>query len=437
MNRKRIGVIITIVTMVLCSSCGRKETPADSNTKEVLTLTTPYLSDELRSAIDYFNEENETIQINPIRYSEYADCDNFTDGLSKLNMDIISGKAPDIMIIDSEIPFESYLHKGLFEALDSYMLTDSEISQDDFLENIISLGQKDECLYSIIPMFYVETCIASEEQLHGNILTLSNYKELCSKNNIDHSKMFGSLSKQDSSDLLLCSTLELVDWKENTCNFECSSFINMLEYINSLPSEINTDLCTSSNNEESLLSAVSIYGIEDYLLSKRSFHDDTIVFNGFPAANSGISYIHPELQMAISSKCKNKKAAWQFVRYFLTDEYQQKIDSYIPLSKKAFDKMLDTAENSIYYINEDNEIIISKKNEQVKDMKIDLGSINKTEAGNFKRLVETTSSSFYENTKIASIIFEEAKHFFNGETTAENVATIVQSKVSIYLCENK
>lgn len=147
------------------------------------------------------------------------------------------------------------------------------------------------------------------------------------------------------------------------------------------------------------------------------------------------TYIHPGLQIAISSKCRNKEAAWQFLKYFLTEDYQQKIDGYIPLSKIAFEKLLDTAENS-HYINENEEIIISKNTDLSDNKKIDLGSLSKAEAIEFKHFVETTSSSYYENAKIASIISEEANYYFNGEKSAEDVAAIVQSKVSLYLSEN-
>ena len=432
--KKKLVTALLVVITILCSACGKKNTTDGYIGKEIITLTAPYLSDELRTAIDYFNDNSDEYRIDLIRYTDYSDGDDHSDYIEKLNLSIIAGKGPDIMVIDSEIPFESYTHKGLFEPLDNYLENDPDLDKNDFLVNVISIGEKDDTLYSVIPMFNIETCAAAKDKLQGITLTLSNYKELCAKNNISPCKVFGNLSKEDSEDLFLCSALELVDWKNNSCNFNCPSFISMLEFINSLPSENENNYGFDTDDKEPLLSSVSVYGIEDYLLAKQEFHDEAIVFNGFPAGNTGISYIHPGLQLAMSSKCQNKDEAWQFIRYFLADAYQQSIEGYIPLSKNAFEMMVTKAAQDHYYLNDDGDNIIVDNSGKTSG--IDLGYLADGEIADFKKLVESSTVNFYEDTKIVSIISEEAEDYLNGQKTADDVASIVQSKVYLYLSEN-
>lgn len=434
-KKKLVAVLLVMIT-VFCNACGKKNNTATPDDKETITLATPYLSDELREAIEYFNDNNDKYRIDPIRYTDYSDTEDHSDYIEKMNLNIISGKGPDIMVIDSEIPFESYTHKGLFEPLDKYLENDPDLDKNDYLPNVIAIGEKDEILYSVIPMFNIETCAASKAKLQGCVLTLSNYKELCEKNNVSPCKVFGSLSREDSEDLFICSALELVDWKNNSCNFTCASFISMLEFVNSLPSEFENTYGADLNDSEPLLCPVSVYGIEDYLLSKQKFHNEATVFNGFPAGDTGISYIQPSLQIAMSSKCKSKDAAWEFIRYFLTESYQQQIEGFIPLSKNAFELMLAEAKQHHYYLNEDGDNIITDNSGRISDCGMDLGYLTDEEIAELRKLVEHSSINFYEDTKIVSIISEEAVDYLNGRKTAEDVASIVQSKISLYLSEN-
>ena len=54
--------------------------------------------------------------------------------------------------------------------------------------------------------------------------------------------------------------------------------------------------------------------------------------------------------MAITEACHNKEGAWEFLRRFLTYDYQKKIDYALPTRKDALKKKLEYAAATKNYI---------------------------------------------------------------------------------------
>ena len=77
--------------------------------------------------------------------------------MTRLNTDIASGNAPDIMILSAAMPIKSYVSKGVFEDLTPYLEKDEEISQKEYLDNIQEAFRTDGMTYAIVPSFYVTT----------------------------------------------------------------------------------------------------------------------------------------------------------------------------------------------------------------------------------------------------------------------------------------
>ncbi|MFR0800845.1 MAG: hypothetical protein ACLSHX_07460 [Suilimivivens sp.] len=67
----------------------------------------------------------------------YNTEDDYQAGLNRLNADIVSGKIPDILVIDDNMPVESYVSKGLFEDLKPYIEKDEGLDINNFMPNIL------------------------------------------------------------------------------------------------------------------------------------------------------------------------------------------------------------------------------------------------------------------------------------------------------------
>ena len=89
-----------------------KENPADISEKTAITLGTMFLEPNVQSEIMKFNRSNDKYEIKVIDYSELYPGDGLEEAKKQLDMDIISGKAPDIINIDGNV--KKYVDKGIF-----------------------------------------------------------------------------------------------------------------------------------------------------------------------------------------------------------------------------------------------------------------------------------------------------------------------------------
>ena len=128
--------------------------------------------------------------------------------------------------------------------------------------------------------------------------------------------------------------------------------------------------------------------------------------------------------LAISSACKDKDAAWSFIRYCLDEDYQKE-NSYSGMctNKAAYEAQFEAqiGQESYYYDNEGNE---TKR------------TFTQEDADAIKAVVDNTVIAVgYSSDQITSIINEEAAYYFNGEKSAQDVAATIQNRVSIYVSE--
>ena len=414
-----------------------KAKPGENQQKTQITLAAYFASDSVRRAVADFNKANDEYRIVLKDYGDYVRNEG-VDGLEKLDLDIVSGEAPDIIEIYGQmIPIDKYLNKGFFEPLDDYFADDKELSSGEYLQNVLDCGKKKGKLYTLIPQFSIYTGIASADLMAGETLDWSNYKEICEKRNIDPAIMFGVYSKGEAHSFYSIAAEECVDREKGTCNFKNQAFYNLLEYVKLLPEEYDDSSSSSLYREKkAILYLLDVNSMDEYVFAKEGYFGGDVVYNGLPGISGGTSYIEPATQLAMSSNCKYKDVAWEFMRYFLTDEYQDNIEFYMPVSQKAFNAVLEKAQENPFYIDENGEKHEMSSYMSMDDIEVEIKAISAAEAKQFEDLVKSTTVSYQGDEAICSIISEEAEAFYAGQKSVEEVADIIQSRVSIYISEN-
>ena len=133
--------------------------PKDVPYKQTLVLGCYYLDWDLRARIVDFNKNNDNFRITVTDYSQYNTGDDYTAGYTQLNNDILSGKMPDMLALNStsDIPVDSYISKGLFADISEMIKNDSELNYDDYLSNVFEAYMHDGKLYTLVPKFSVNT----------------------------------------------------------------------------------------------------------------------------------------------------------------------------------------------------------------------------------------------------------------------------------------
>lgn len=109
-----------MIVMLFCSCKSRgnnEELVTDEKKKIVIGVY--FLSREISNQISTFARENEDYEVVVKEYMNYSE-DELSDDKDlyyQLNLDIISGNIPDIMIFNSDMPIEHYISKGILSDL--------------------------------------------------------------------------------------------------------------------------------------------------------------------------------------------------------------------------------------------------------------------------------------------------------------------------------
>ena len=144
----------------------------------------------------------------------------------------------------------------------------------------------------------------------------------------------------------------------------------------------------------------------------------------------------PAMQLAMSSKSANKEGAWQFMRGYLTDEYQDEITYGFPVSIRALDAMGEKAMKVDTYIDENGNEVESPDYYYMNGVDVEIKPMTQEEVENLKQMLYTFNQVYTYDQELMNIISEESAAFFSGQKNARDVASIIQSRVQIYVNEN-
>lgn len=86
----------------------------ESEDKQTLTIAVNFASDDIRRAVSAFNKESSNYKAVVKDY--YSGQSSYMGCIESMNLDMISGNGPDIMVVSSDMPFDSYVKIYLNES---------------------------------------------------------------------------------------------------------------------------------------------------------------------------------------------------------------------------------------------------------------------------------------------------------------------------------
>lgn len=426
-----------------------KVPPEEVKEKQVIVLAMADSNWNVRRSAINFNKENEDYRISILDYgSLYATEDDYMAGINRLNTDIASGKVPDILLINDTMPMESYISKGLFEDFKPYIEKDGELDINNFMPNIVEAFSVDGKMYSLVPSYSIHTILAKASDVGDERgWTVQEAMDLLASKP-EGTQLLESTTR--STMLMYCMSMsgnQFIDWENGTCNFNSDEFIQMLEFIETFPDEIDDDIYTDEywNNYESmwregkvLASVYYLSNFRDYNNMEKGTFGEKITMIGFPSANEDGSVISADMQFALSAKSGNKEGAWAFLRTFLTDEYQKENITYsFPLSVKRLNELAEEAMEKPYYLDENGNKEEYDSKYYINGQEITIPPMTKQETEDFMEQLYSFTQVYKQDDTLLNIITEEAAPYFAGQKSAKDVASIIQSRVQIYVNENR
>lgn len=411
--------------------------------KQVLTLATLYGSWDVKQKVINYNKSQDTYKINIVDYSEQD------DPAGKLSADIAAGNLPDMFLVENGVGNMSTsqcIAKGLFEDLTPYFEADPDLSEDDFIENAFEALKDGDKLYLVASNAYIDTLIGKASEIGEEPgWTFQEMKDYVNSKP-DDCRIFYSTSKSDTLSYFMYSLIfDFIDWDAGTCSFDSQDFKDVLEMCNRGTTEMDWEN-DEGNYTEMLKSGEMMFLQGSFSPSDISIYDQMydgdIVYKGYPNSEGSGNYFTFGDGIAMSTTCTDKDGAWQFMREFLTEEGVG--SSYInqwgfPIRKDVFEIFMEnqtiTEETTDKYGNKIYPIEggMSYDGSTTFEMK----PLTEEEVQTFRDYVASAAGRAEYDQSISDIVSEEAEAYFSGDKTVDEVADIIQNRVTTYINENK
>ncbi len=369
-----------------------------------------------------FNKNNDTYHV------ILEDCglgNDVADFARLTSIQIGAGKGPDILCGEDFLGdyIVGMLEKGALEELTPYIEA-SGIEEEDYFPLVFSSWRQGEQIYGInYKMDIWDTEIAQEvlgnHEAPDDIETLADALLSWEGN--------GVYSGYDAA-MVLDSFLNgtdtlwgMVDWERDSCNFNTSLFRKLLEASKRYGDDGRKDLVSNIYSNRYYNNVINFRGTAEQIDAGKV--PCGILFDdGRHAVSSSWS------TLAINANSLHKEGAWEFISYLIGEETQNDINYPTPpVQKKAFDiwvqMWVDRIANppitkAAYYppLNPDT----SKEKQE-----------------EYKRAIQEAKPLPIRTNPIRAIILEESEDFFNGSKSTDEVISVINNRVQLYLDENR
>lgn len=425
-----------------------KVAPEDIPDKAVLVLGGNYISGDLRKRVVDYNKSSNTHRIVLKDYNQYSTYDDYKAAYTQMNNDIISGNMPDILVVDSyNMSLENYISKGLLADIGALIEKDEELSQTEFMENVFEACKVDGKLYEIIPSFYVQSYIGKKALVGDRTSwTMEEARQLLSTMP-EETSLFGEMMRGDffSTVMNMCGN-DFIDVSTGKCSFDSEEFISLMEFAKTLPEERPEDYYEGDwytvyqsqyREDRTILANCYISDIQNLIYTINGSFGEEVSFVGFPNASGQGSVVSANTSYALAAGSANLDAAWDFMRYYLTDEYQSELSYELPISKKYFDEQALKATRKPTYEDENGKEVEYDYTWWINDEEMVLEPLTMEQLDQIKAHISSVTKRTYYNDYVLNIITEEMDAFYQGQKSAADVASIIQSRAKIYVNENR
>lgn len=418
--------------------------------KKLIKLYSMYLDMDVKRHVLEFNKNSLEYEVELTSYYDYGD-----QGITQMNNDMIAGNLPDIIILNSALPVDSYIAKGLFADIYEFMENDPDINRSDYLENIFKAYEVNGKLYEIVPTFNVSTLVGKSSVVGDTPgWTMDEFISFVDANP-DKIAFPDYSTKSDvlNSFIYYCYS-SYINKETGECYFDGDNFIKLLEFCNRFVTKLPDDFWdhyyddydwraeeTELRTGKRLFETTSFSQFSRIREIEQGTFGEPITFKGYPGASGSGSAINAYTTMAITSKAKNAEGAWEFMKYFYSDEYQDQYttrNSYsFPIKMSSLEKLAESAKERPYWEDEDGNKEYYDNTYWIGDERIDIGVNTDEDNQKVMDFLKSVDNVYRYDTNITKIISEETGPYFEGQKSAKEVAGIIQNRVSNYIAESR
>ena len=374
---------------------------------------------ELLDAVIRFNHTDPEykVEIRPILYAGEQERD-------RLLIELATGS--DLDLLDTSFLPDNALDGGLLTDLLPRIDADPDLSREDFIQPLLAAMLRNGGLYEYTSRFTLLTMSTHPALFPGREnWTVDTIKSLIAA----HPEMDPLWHSYDRELLLTlfswAATAEFIDWDAGSCRFESPAFVHWLELLRELPDG------GVYSEEAKLLKLDYDYAFNAGFGARYELKDDYVI-TGFPETEGTGSYflklgvtpsamrrtMGSNTRIGILASGQKQDGAWRFVKALMLNG-EGSIGDGISVFKARFEREADAAVTDAH------------------DPRFDIDEYNADDAARLKEQVYGTTKLVHADEALLQILRSEADAFLGGQKTAEEAARQIQSRVSLYLAEQK
>lgn len=363
---------------------------------EKTTVNVALVGIEAGSAISEMNASNQNYDY---QVTEYR-----ADEVERFQTELSAGKAYDLVLFGDSLNTSSDYFDDLYPYIDS----DSSLSRDSFLPNLLESTSFNGELHQLWNCVAINSLVGNASYVgDGKGITPTDCLRIVNENEQIKAVFDTFMSKESILSILANVGINIcVDEEAGTCHFDDAVFSELLTLCNSAAFEGRNDQPLEPD-EYILNPAFLTCPIVDTF---NPLTNDRSVFVGFPNGGDGLHYYGPApatITMAIPKTSQNKDGAWAFIREQLSVNKQLNImiGQGIPSNYEAAKRLAEEIST------EDGKIAF------------------------YDLLNRTTFSQAFIDDGLREIIVSSGMSYLAGDKTLEETVSLIQSRASIYVAE--
>ena len=406
----------------------------------VLTVLSQCSNNDLKERIIDYNKSQTKYRVKIIDYS------NEKNAGDKIQASLDAGDHPDIYDFSDEIGHMSVnqcISKGLFEDITGYIEKDPDIRTEDIIPSVYNAMKSNGKLYFVSSGFTLQTLLAKASDVGKEYgWTYDEFKSFTQSKD-EGALMFRSESKSDKLREILDGTIEdFIDWDKKETYFDSQDFKDILESCNSdLEEKVSDEEAVS---EPDMIRSGKILFVNgdmtpDQIQIYNKLFKGDVSFKGYPSKEGTGTKISFGRRLAISSDCENKDGAWDFIRQFMTEEYQgNNLQTLwgVPTRQDVYEVFVDNLKSSEKKTDIYGNVYEPNNSEYSwEDFTMKLHPVTDEELDEFSSLLDSSDGRFEREARIINIVADEADTYFSGDNSLDEAVLNIQSELRALLDE--
>ena len=418
----------------------KKEGTKPSGGKKTIVFSTLFHYELFEEAKKKYEAKHPNITIE-LKYKESGDGAEGAAVSEKFvkttNTAMLSGKGPDLIGMD-QLPIEKYVKKNLLANMSEIIEKDPTFKKEQYFNNILDNVKINGGIYGM-PLGFIMYGLMGNETLieksgvkfDDKTWNWSQYTDVIRQvmKFGEKSKFGGLFGSQEAvlNEMVKDQYPTFVDEVNGKVNFDSDTFTTLLKEVKSLSDEqILTEefLVPLFRNVSIVSPAHYIRDLKQSEFNSKDYKHKSKLY-AKPKANGQQAggYFRPYITIGINEKSSVKEEAWDFLKFMLSDEMQP---GGFPLNKTAYEKQ-------VQQLLKEGKV---KSDQPVGAMK---GKIFEVTAKDIQGLDQFISEAIhpvaFKPSKVEEIISEESKAYFSGQKSAEEVAKLIQNRVTTFVNE--